>query len=626
MAVMQALLQIKADVKGEGQVNALGRALGGIQQKAAAASAGLKGLTAAAGMGGLAGSFGALAPLLSVGGLVAMTKKTLDAGNEMFNLSQKTGVSVEALARFKKAASTSGTDVETVAKAITKLSKGMLEAAQTGKGPTASALQSLGVSATDASGKLRSADAVMLDIATRFKAMPDGAQKTALAMQLFGKSGAELVPMLNLGGEAIDKMKVKMTTAFAQKADEYSDKLTALGGKVGSLGADIAMTLLPVLDKLADGITAVVDWFNKLDPSIRNTIVAVSLFAISFGAIATVIGTVVGALGTIGGAIAGVTAALGGASIGATIAGWLPVVVSTIGGIIAALGGLVTFITGTLVPGILAVVTGPVGITVLLLAAIVALFVAFREPIMNFLSWAWENIVAGFQKIADWYLNVYIAFWLNLWNNLIVQPITKFLAWFGATFIAAWNGYISMITGIWNSAAGTFQEGWRRAGQFITGIWQGIVNGLRGIVNGFFQGFFGQINGAIRLINLLIAGFNRIPNVPDIPYVPSVGVPRFAEGGVVDRPTLAMVGEGGEREYIIPESKMAGAAASYLGGARGASVMGPSPINITTGPVMQQQGQNWVTMADLQQAMRATEAATLQRIRTPAGRAALGIR
>jgi MFS family permease len=626
MAVMQALLQIKADVKGEGQVNALGRALGGIQQKAAAASAGLKGLTAAAGMGGLAGSFGALAPLLSVGGLVAMTKKTLDAGNEMFNLSQKTGVSVEALARFKKAASTSGTDVETVAKAITKLSKGMLEAAQTGKGPTASALQSLGVSATDASGKLRSADAVMLDIATRFKAMPDGAQKTALAMQLFGKSGAELVPMLNLGGEAIDKMKVKMTTAFAQKADEYSDKLTALGGKVGSLGADIAMTLLPVLDKLADGVTAVVDWFNKLDPSIRNTIVAVSLFAISFGAIATVVGAVVGALGTIGGAIAGVTAALGGASIGATIAGWLPVVVSTIGGIIAALGGLVTFITGTLVPGILAVVTGPVGITVLLLAAIVALFVAFREPIMNFLSWAWENIVAGFQKIADWYLNVYIAFWLNLWNNLIVQPITKFLAWFGATFIAAWNGYISMITGIWNTAAGAFQEGWRRAGQFITGIWQGIVNGLRGIVNGFFQGFFGQINGAIRLINLLIAGFNRIPNVPDIPYVPSVGVPRFAEGGVVDRPTLAMVGEGGEREYIIPESKMAGAAAAYLGGARGASVMGPSPINITTGPVMQQQGQNWVTMADLQQAMRATEAATLQRIRTPAGRAALGIR
>ena len=97
MAVMQALLQVKADVTGEGQVNALGRAIGGIKQKATEASVGLKGLTAAAGMGGLAGSFSMLAPLLSVGGLVAMTKKTLDAGNEMFNLSQKTGVSVEAL-------------------------------------------------------------------------------------------------------------------------------------------------------------------------------------------------------------------------------------------------------------------------------------------------------------------------------------------------------------------------------------------------------------------------------------------------------------------------------------------------------------------------------------------------
>lgn len=625
MAVMQALLQVKADVTGEGQVNALGRAIGGIKQKATEASVGLKGLTAAAGMGGLAGSFSMLAPLLSVGGLVAMTKKTLDAGNEMFNLSQKTGVSVEALARFKKAASTSGTDVETVAKAITKLSKGMFEATQTGTGPTANALKTLGVSATDATGKLRSADAVMLDIATKFKGMPDGAQKTALAMQLFGKSGAELVPMLNLGGEAIDKMKVKMTTAFAEKADQYSDKLTALGGKVGALGADIAIVLLPVLDKMADGITAVVDWFNKLDPGIRNAIVAVSLFAISFGAIATVIGTVVGALGTIGTAVAGLGAAFAGTGIAATIAGWLPAIIGATSGIVAALGGILTFVTGTLIPGLLAVVTGPVGLTVLLVAAIVALFIAFREPIMNFLTWVWENLVGGFQKIADWYMNVYVKFWVDLWANYIVKPITDFLSWFGNVFMKGWEAYVKSIRGIWDAAAGFFTQAWQNAGNFITGIWGGIINGLRGIVNSFFGAFFGQINSAVRAINVLIAGFNKLPG-PDISFIPQVPVPRFAEGGVVDRPTLAMVGEGGEREYIIPESKMAGAAAAYLGGARGASVVGPSTINVTTGPVLQQQGQNWVTMADLQQAMRATEAATLQRIRTPAGRAALGIR
>ena len=625
MAVMQALLQVKADVTGEGQVTALGRAIGGIKQKATEASVGLKGLTAAAGMGGLAGSFSMLAPLLSVGGLVAMTKKTMDAGSEMYLLSQKTGVSVEALAQFKKAASTSGTDIETVAKAIAKLSKGMFEAAQTGKGPTADALKTLGISATDATGKLRSADAVMLDIATKFKGMPDGVQKTALAMQLFGKSGAELIPMLNMGGEAIDKMKVKMTTAFAERAQEYSAKLTALSGKVGALGADIAIVLLPVLDKMADGITAVVDWFNKLDPGIRNTIVAVSLFAISFGAIATIIGTVVGALSAIGTAVAGLGAAFAGTGIAATIAGWLPAIIGATSGIVAALGGILTFVTGTLIPGLLAVVTGPVGLTVLLVAAIVALCIAFREPIMGFLTWVWENLVGGFQKIIDWYMNVYVKFWVDLWANYIVKPITDFLAWFGKVFMKGWETYVNSIRTVWDAAAGFFTQAWQRAGSFITGIWSGIINGLRGIVNGFFNAFFGQINSAIRAINSLIAGFNQLPG-PDIPFIPQVPIPRFAEGGVVDRPTLAMVGEGGEREYIIPESKMAGAAAAYLGGARGASVVGPSTINVTTGPVLQQQGQNWVTMADLQQAMRATEAATLQRIRTPAGRAALGIR
>jgi len=625
MAVMQALLQVKADVTGEGQVNALGRAIGGIKQKATEASVGLKGLTAAAGMGGLAGSFSMLAPLLSVGGLVAMTKKTMDAGSEMYLLSQKTGVSVEALARFKKAASTSGTDLETVSKALVKLSRGMVDASQGGSGPAAKALQSLGISATDATGKLRTADDVMLDIATKLKGIEDPARKTALAVDLFGKSGAELIPMLNMGGEAIDKMKVKMTTAFAEKAQEYSAKLTALGGKVGALGADIAIVLLPVLDKLADGITAVVDWFNKLDPGIRNTIVAVSLFAISFGAVATIIGTVVGALGTIGTAVAGLGTAFAGTGIAATIAGWLPAIIGATSGIVAALGGILTFVTGTLIPGLLAVVTGPVGLTVLLVAAIVALFIAFREPIMNFLTWVWENLVGGFQKIADWYMNVYVKFWVDLWANYIVKPITDFLSWFGNVFMKGWEAYVKSIRGIWDAAAGFFTQAWQKAGQFIGGLWSGIINNLKQMVRNFIAGFIGAINAAIRAVNILIANFNRLPG-PDLPFIGQVPVPQFAEGGVVDRPTLAMVGEGGEREYIIPESKMAGAAAAYLGGARGASVVGPSTINVTTGPVLQQQGQNWVTMADLQQAMRATEAATLQRIRTPAGRAALGIR
>ncbi|NDA26328.1 MAG: hypothetical protein EBZ05_05740 [Verrucomicrobia bacterium] len=71
-----------------------------------------------------------------------------------------------------------------------------------------------------------------------------------------------------------------------------------------------------------------------------------------------------------------------------------------------------------------------------------------------------------------------------------------------------------------------------------------------------------------------------------------------------------MVGEGGEREYIIPESKMAAASARYLAGTRG---------------VMQAQGQQWVTLGDLERAMRQTETTTLARIRTFYGRRSMGI-
>ena len=155
---------------------------------------------------------------------------------------------------------------------------------------------------------------------------------------------------------------------------------------------------------------------------------------------------------------------------------------------------------------------------------------------------------------------------------------------------------------------------------------EALGNVIRSVFNGILGAIENGVNGAVNAVNTLIRGYNAIPTAPDLPLIPTLTIPRFAEGGVVDRPTLAMVGDGGEREYIIPESKMAAASARYLSGARGGGVVGPSSINITTGPVLQQDGQQWVSIGDLERAMRQTEASTLARIRTPAGRRALGVR
>lgn len=297
---MDAMLKIRADVDGQNKIVALNRSLQSVGTTAAGVTGAMRGLTGAA--AGLSGALGTLAPLLSAAGLVGMVKGTLAAADNMNDLAQSTGVSVEALSRFNKAASVSGTNLEGVSKGLVKLSKTMLDAATGGKASSAT-FQALGISVKNADGSLKSADRVMLEVADRFKAMPDGAAKTALALRLFGKSGAELVPLLNMGGAAIDKMSTKMTTAFAQKADEYNDKLAMLGGKVRALGMDLTIALLPALDQITDALTVAVTAFNNMPDSMKAAAVGAATLAIAWGPLTGLLRGGIGLLASVAGGL-----------------------------------------------------------------------------------------------------------------------------------------------------------------------------------------------------------------------------------------------------------------------------------------------------------------------------------
>ena len=112
------------------------------------------------------------------------------------------------------------------------------------------------------------------------------------------------------------------------------------------------------------------------------------------------------------------------------------------------------------------------------------------------------------------------------------------------------------------------------------------------------------------------------------------GFKKFARGGVVNGPTLGLVGEGGEPEYIIPQSKAAGFAANYLSGQRG---LGAIPgfaeggyatpnVSIQTGPVTQMDGANYVTTQEMTKAVKAGVQQTLQLMRRDIGvRGGLGL-
>lgn len=237
---MDAMLRIKADVQGENNIRRLGNSMQGLQGQVKNTSMAVAGLGTA---------FRGLGAALAVGGFSAAIKGAIDLADDMRDLSQRTGVGIETLGQFKVAAELSGSSIEGVAKGLTLLNKNMVAAATAG-GPAAAAFKTLAVSTTETDGTLRKADKVFLDVADRFVAMRDGPEKAALAMKIFGKSGTELIPILNLGSKEIQRFGLGIGPDFANKADAFNDSLGIMKAQVTVLTVQIGSALLPVLSGL----------------------------------------------------------------------------------------------------------------------------------------------------------------------------------------------------------------------------------------------------------------------------------------------------------------------------------------------------------------------------------------
>lgn len=184
----------------------------------------------------------------------------------------------------------------------------------------------------------------------------------------------------------------------------------------------------------------------------------------------------------------------------------------------------------------------------------------------------------------------------------------------------------------WDAMIKALPNAMQSAADLVKSVWTTMTESVKGLVRGMLNFIASSINRVIDSINYLIRGYNSIPTNPfKVSELYRIDVPAFAEGGIVDRPTLAMVGEGGEREFIIPESKMAATAANYLsGGGNSAPASGGSTgnaqISITTGPVMQMDSEQYVTLSDLERAMQMTADGVYKSLRTAAGRYAVGTR
>jgi TP901 family phage tail tape measure protein len=771
---------------------------------------------------------GAAADIASniLGGLGMEASETTRVADVLAKAASSSNVSVEMLGETFKfvapVAAQAGVSLEELAAATGLLGDAGIQGSEAGTGlrsvllrlaappaEAAKALAKLGVATKDSAGNMRPFGDILADVDRRMKELNLGsAEQLEIQNDLYGKtaiaSGAILQQAAATG--ALDektKLLLESQGAASEMAKTMNDNvagaftrlMSAVEGLQIQLMSGASPALQGMIDGLANTINVVTDLMERF-PLLTGTVVALAAAFVALVAAAPFIAAFISVIGSIKVALAGV-------SMGAIVAGWAGALVPAIAAIKAAFLGLIGWLASTLLPGLLAFFSGPVGWTVLAVAAVVAMAIAFREPIMKFFGWLGGALADGAKAIGAWAMEVpkfmvqawtaardairsffawfadavvegvkalwaigepirqfwagvwesvkpfvtgYFDFlrgvfqwglqaawaivdtllirpWINIWENLIrgpalaamgwlranvFQPLAQAFrdavvtpiqnAWAGLTQIlsTAMNGVVTMVRNTWSALGQAFNQyvvtpvqqswsglmtsigelmsgavnaivgAWNSVGQgfrqyvaepisnawkavvefmpramrsvadFVQGIWSGMIESVQNAVRGLLRYVAGAINTVAGLINRLIGAFNALPGA-DIPLIPTIQVPAFAQGGVVSRPTLAVVGDGGEDEYIVPASKMQAASSRFLGGARGSAVIpssggstGPArttapQINIRTGPVMQQaDGSRWVSVEDFQRGLQQMAELVVDDLRRPEARLLLG--
>jgi len=190
---------------------------------------------------------GALGVGLSLQQAASAMKNLIDKADGFKDISQKTGVAVETLSQFSQVAENSGTSIDAVAIGLKKLSSNMVQASA-GNREMLAIFDALNVSFTDSQGNLRDTGDVMMDIGDRFTTMEDGALKSATAVKLLGKSGSELIPMLNEGSKGVTQFSAVIDTEFAEASDKFNENIKSMQNSIEKGLVDALKKVLPLIN------------------------------------------------------------------------------------------------------------------------------------------------------------------------------------------------------------------------------------------------------------------------------------------------------------------------------------------------------------------------------------------
>lgn len=217
---------------------------------------------------------------------------------ELGHTSEMLGIGVEDLQAFQYAAANAGLSSEEATTAIRFLNKNVGEAAG-GSKEAAQAFASLGVHVKDSNGHVRGAQDILADVADGMEKLPSPAEKTAKAMQIFGRAGARLIPLLDKGGDGIEalydefeKLGGGINEDYVKVAEEAHHETLKLGVVWKGLKATIGNALIPAFGWLVNKAGEAVGWFREFTS--HSYIVQTAL---------ATLGTIVGALVVIWGVL-----------------------------------------------------------------------------------------------------------------------------------------------------------------------------------------------------------------------------------------------------------------------------------------------------------------------------------
>jgi hypothetical protein len=269
------------------------------------------------------------------GTLVLAVKSFAGLGTELKELSQKTGISVESLSELKYVGDMTSVSLADLAIAIRGMAN-FMETASTGSEETAKTLKKLGLSLADVSGL--DPERLFMKLSSAIASIPDPIKRSALAVDIFGRSGTALLPMLAEGQNGIAQLRQKaqelgitMSTETANAADELGDALDTVKDSVGGVFNAIGLSLAPIITdlagKIADIMGKVKGWADahpELSKNILLVVGGLGLLALAVGPILIFLPQIIGqiaalkiaflaldaAMGPVGWAIAGIGAAL----------------------------------------------------------------------------------------------------------------------------------------------------------------------------------------------------------------------------------------------------------------------------------------------------------------------------